>query len=57
MSKELNRVTSKPVYRDLKVSSRDTIAEQALKYEIHQKEYEDSYVTDFFQGQSMTEIQ
>lgn len=56
MSKELNRVKDKPKYKELKISPKETIEYQAQKWEEYYKEREDSHITDYFQGQNMTEI-
>jgi ubiquitin C-terminal hydrolase len=56
MSKELNRVTVKPKYTELKISSKETVDDQATKWFEYYKAREDSHVTDYFQGQTMTEI-
>ena len=56
MSKELNRVRSKPKYKELKVSSKDSINKQAAKWAKHHKETEDSHLSDIFEGQTVTEV-
>lgn len=56
MSKELNRVKIKPKYKELKISSKESIQKQAEKWADYYKEREDSYITDFFQGQTMNEL-
>lgn len=56
MSKELNRVTSKPKYKELKISSKATIKQQASEWAKLFKEREDSHITDNFQGQMMIEL-
>jgi hypothetical protein len=56
MSKELNRVKVKPKYSEIKIKPGESIEKQAQKWMEHYKEREDSYITDYFQGQNMTEI-
>lgn len=56
MSKELNRIRVTPKYKELKVSSKESIQKQAEKWADYYKEREDSYITDFFQGQTMNEL-
>jgi len=56
MSKELNRVVTKPKYKEIKISSKDSIEEQARKWKTHFKDIEDSHITDYFQGQMLTEL-
>ena len=56
MSKELNRVKVKPKYSELKISTRSSISDQAEKWINHFKEREDSHISDYFQGQQMTEL-
>lgn len=56
MSKELNRVKVKPKYKEIKISSKEAIEKQARKWYQHYKEIEDSHITDYFQGQTVTEI-
>lgn len=56
MSKELNRVRVKPKYSEIKVSAKDTLAQQAQKWFDYYQKLEDSHITDYFQGQTVTEI-
>lgn len=56
MSKELNRIKVKPKYSELKISNRSSISDQADKWINHFKEREDSHISDYFQGQQMTEL-
>ena len=56
MSKELNRIKTKPKYSEIKVSSKDSIENQALKWFDYYQKIEDSHITDYFQGQTVTEI-
>lgn len=56
MSKELNRVIKLPKYKELKIKPTESIDKQAKKYAEYYKEREDSVITDYFQGQNMTEL-
>lgn len=57
MSKELDRVKTKPKYKELKISSKASISDQAEKWAKYFREREDSHVTDFFQGQMLIEME
>lgn len=56
MSKELNRVKTKPKYTEIKIKSSYSIEKQAQKWMDYYKEREDSLITDCFQGQNMVEL-
>lgn len=56
MSKELNRVTVKPKYSEIVVSAKDNLDKQAQKWFDYYSKIEDSHITDYFQGQTVTEL-
>ena len=56
MHDELNRVTSKPKYQEMKFD-RFTLGEQSQKWHDYNRQKDNSIMTDLFEGQLMNRLQ